>query len=187
MVRRCLIWGHQQGEEREVKKVFEQARLHREPPLIDVHRVTDGLEGVERDAHGQENRQGREVRLRDLADNLDEAVGVFVIEQRQQVEHHGRPHPPLACAPFLLVHAARHKIGEEGGGGQQEHQHAVGLVGEKEAEHHHIAQRQCLGVIPQDDVDAEKQHEHHGEGQRDERPGAVGGGEQLGEVGADIH
>ncbi len=66
--------GH---KETEVCKALN--RLHRAE--IDVQSVAHGLEGKERDAHGQEDVIKRQVAAQ-LVDGVDNEIGVFEIAQR---------------------------------------------------------------------------------------------------------
>ena len=173
---------HEQGEEGEVERVFKQARLCGEPPLVYVDGVTDGLERVERYSHRQDDGQRREVGAGEFVENLNEEIGVLVVEQRQQFHCHGEPHQSFAPWPFPLVHLACEVVRQQHGGGQQEHQHPVGLVGEEQAERHHVEKHERLEGVAYGDVEAKKQHEGHGERQRHKRPRFVGSREEMDEL-----
>ena len=70
---------HEEREERQIETVFQQTRLHRELPLIDINAVADGLERVERDADGQEDIQQGEVAGKNIVEGGQQEVGVLVI------------------------------------------------------------------------------------------------------------
>ena len=52
----CYRSGEEQWKECEVEEVFEQRGVHREAAAVDIHSVTDALERIERNAHGQHYR-----------------------------------------------------------------------------------------------------------------------------------
>jgi len=102
------------------REVDEAARGLQIPP-IHVNGVGQGLEGVETDAHGQNDLQRRHVhrdaRRRPSVDpTLDEEVGVFEVAQQSEVhdERHGEPlflraffRHVLDSQPHEIVHNRR--------------------------------------------------------------------------------
>ena len=116
--------GDQLREERDVEPEVENVGNVRDLPLIDIHQVADILEGIERDAHGQKDLGGVEIvrarpvvgPLRQPVDDLVLAadnrvvsvgaeVGVFEVEEYQQVDDYTRNHECLAPAVSpRLVH-----------------------------------------------------------------------------------
>ena len=71
----------QRGEEGDVEGIVQEAlhRLHLAP--IDVHDIGDGLEGVETDAHGQENVPRLEIAPDHLRHHSREEIGVFEVAE----------------------------------------------------------------------------------------------------------
>ena len=91
-------------EEREVEEVFPKADLEAEVTSIDIHRIADGLEGIEGNADGHCNACQREVCGKHLTQQFREGMTVFEVEKRQQVEHDDEEKQSFSLGAFLLGH-----------------------------------------------------------------------------------
>ena len=106
--------------------------------MVYLHRVTDGLECVERYAHGQDDVLDGEVFAKQGVEQVDAEVGVLEVEQRQEFHRHYERQPALAQGALALVHTARHGPAEQCGQ-WQEHAHLGVHPGEEvQGEEHHI-------------------------------------------------
>ena len=74
-------------------------RLHLAP--IDIYRITQGLEGVERDAYGKDHLQQQSLRrnVEHSGELGDKEVIVFENSKNAEVQHNIEPHPCLGLFP----------------------------------------------------------------------------------------
>ena len=55
-------------------------------PPVDIHHITEDLEGVEADANGQRHPQKRHRKAGHGIEAADEEIGVLAVAQKQQAE-----------------------------------------------------------------------------------------------------
>ena len=137
-------------------------------------------EGVERDAYGQENVEGCEIAGEEGAQTAHEEVGVLEIEERQEVgdDDDGEPDgAPTGC--LTLPDGARELPRQRRGDGQQEHEHTIGLEGEKQVEGHHIDHHGGATTLSDEQIAEEEHHKERQELQRAELERWVLGGEET--------
>ena len=92
--------GHELGEERDVGREPEQVPLDLDAPTVQVDRVAQRLERVERDPDREDDRQERRVlrepeKARRPVDAVEEEVEVLEDRQQPQVGHHADRQPRL--------------------------------------------------------------------------------------------
>ena len=172
----------QQWEESHVESILHQGGLFAEPVPVDINRVADGLEGEERNAHGEHDVQGSEVVLQQSGERLDEEIGVLEVKQGQQVGQDDHRQPDVAPTFGLsLTYAAREHPRQNGGNGHQQHQYAVHLVGKEEVEQHHVGNHQRAPLPPDEQVSAEEDDEECQKLERAELQRAIGIEDELAE------
>ena len=123
--------GHQVREERDEQHEIKQVLLRRDAPPVDIDGVTDGLEGVEGDADGQDHLEdGKRCAGAQRVDagfhGLEEEVGVLEIEEQAKVAHDAdRQEQPAPARGGQGFQASRDQVVDDGGHTDDEGQPVV--------------------------------------------------------------
>ncbi|WP_241738943.1 hypothetical protein [Pontibacter beigongshangensis] len=154
--------GHQLWEEGDEEGEDARVALGPDAAVVDVDGVAHGLEGVEGDAHGQQQPEGgggvvQAQQAGQVTGGRAEEVQVLEGEEDAQVGDEAEPEPGLAPVPLLVGVAAHHAaagVVDEGGEGQQQ-----GVV-HAPAHVEGVAGRQQQG--PAEAVGQQVVEQHHG-------------------------
>ena len=117
----------QLGEERHEQREVGEALRPRPRPAVDLDEVGDGLEGVERDADGQDDLRNRQAGAEAegegrVVDRFGEEDGVLEPGQRREVRPHRDREPAASPGPRLPADDAGQQVVADHGEGQQPHE-----------------------------------------------------------------
>ena len=115
---------HQLREEGDVESEFVDIFLRLDFLPIDIHDVTDGLEGVEGDADGHDDLDEVDVPVEELVDVFNKEVEVFEVEQEAQVSQDGEQKQRF----FTLVLRNQDGADVVDNDGEQHHCHVPGFA-----------------------------------------------------------
>ena len=186
--------GHELGEEGDVESEIGQPVQRDHLPPSDVHRVADGLEGVEADAHGQQDAvdrpgraergigpHGEPVSRNDVAPCgpipcVGQEVGVLEIEEQAEVQGDAQGEPCVAAPIRIrLGNPVSDQVVAEGGKHQDAHEPARGLPVEQQTGEEQPPETEGPLAVPvPESVHQEDAHEEHPEPRVEEGPGRAG-------------
>ena len=116
------------GEEADVGEEGHGVARWGDGAAVDVDGIAEGLEGVERDADGEDEVEEQVVGAaaeEEVGEGLDEEVVVFEQAEYQQVDNNIRPEEPSSPPPRRAVDGKAAEVGGEGGEGDEEQEAGV--------------------------------------------------------------
>ena len=144
--------GNELGEHGHIGGQLQQIPLGRHRTTVDIDDVAEHLKGIEADADGQGDLQGRQGKTRQRTQGAEEKAGVFAVAQQTQTQHR-RENEKEPLMTGIPLHEPTEGVALRNGGQHEQQEPGLAPAVEHEAAQQ---QRQVLPAVRRQEV--EQQH-----------------------------